>query len=92
MTVYDFVSLLNENILFPLITLLTAIAALVFLFGCFKFVAGNDDESRAVGSRHILWGLIGLLVMVSAFTILTIFAKTFGLEDELRENSPDYLI
>ncbi len=92
MTANEFVSLLNENILFPLIALLTAIALLVFLWGCFQFMKDADnEEGRAKGSRHILWGLIGLLVMVSAFTILKIAANTFDLDDELKENSPSYL-
>ena len=92
MTVHEFVRLLNENILYPLIALMTAVAILVFLWGCFQFVQSADnEEGRAKGSRHILWGLIGLLVMISAFTILKLAAGTINLDDELRENSPSYL-
>ena len=92
MTIQEFVVLLNENILFPLIALLTATALLVFLLGCLQFMQSADnEEGRAKGSRHILWGLIGLLVMLSAFTILKLAAGTINLDDELRENSPSYL-
>ena len=92
MTVQEFVRLLNENILFPLIALMTAVAILVFLWGCFQYMRGADnEEERSQGARHILWGLVGLLVMASAFTILQIAAKTFYLDDELKESSPSYL-
>ena len=93
MTAQDLVVKLNENILFPLIALLSAVAILVFLYGCFKFVTNTDDDSaRTKGKQHILWGVIGLLVMVSAYAILNIAAGTFGLDDELDENSPTHLL
>lgn len=72
---------IEEIILFPLITLMMAVAFLVFLYGAFEFVLHAGDESgRAKGKSHMLWGIIGLLVMVSAYAILTIATGTFGVE------------
>lgn len=75
---------INEVILFPLITLMLAIALLVFLYGAFEYVlsAGND-QVRTKGKQHLLWGIIGMAVMVSAYGILTIAASTFGVADRL---------
>ncbi len=72
-----FVSKMNEVILFPLITLLLGIALLVFLYGLFEFVkdAGSDD-ARETGKRHMLYGIIGMLIMLSAYAILTIAVNT----------------
>lgn len=79
-----FLSRINDAILFPLITLMMAVALLVFLYGAFEYVRGADsDESRAQGSRHLMYGIIGMLVMLSALALLTIAAATFGLEGEL---------
>ena len=73
---------LNQAILFPLITLLLTVALVVFLYGCFEFIAGADNEQvRSKGKQHILWGIIGMLVMVSAWSILSIAAATFGIND-----------
>lgn len=73
---------INEVILFPLIALMMAIALLVFLYGAFEFVAGaNNDSAREKGKRHLLYGLIGLLVMLSAVAILEIAAGTFDVDD-----------
>lgn len=80
----EFVGRVNEVILFPLITLLTAIAFLVFIYGCFIYIANADNPSaREVGRGHILWGIVGMFIMLSAFGILMVAANTFGLKDEL---------
>ena len=74
----NFVDKLNQVILFPLITLMMAVALVVFLYGCFEFVAGaNDPGKRVQGRQHILWGIIGMLIMISAYAILSIAAGTF---------------
>ena len=76
-----FVAKINDAILYPLITLLMAIALLVFLWGAFRFVANaGDEQARAKGKRHMIFGIVGLVIMLSAFTILQIVARSFGLD------------
>ena len=68
-----------ENILNPLIELLFAAALIYFLFGVMEYVRGADsDSARAEGSRHILWGLIGMLIMIGAFSIVNLIGQTIG--------------
>lgn len=80
---HSFVAEINRIILFPLITLLLVIALLIFIWGAFQYVsnAGND-AGRAAGKRHLLWGVIGMLIMLSAYAILTIAANTFGIDPD----------
>lgn len=85
----SFVAQLNEIIIFPLIALLTVIALLVFIWGGFEYVRGaNDIMARDAGRKHLLWGTVGLLVMLSAFSILSIAAGTFGLKVERNDLQP----
>jgi Type IV secretion system pilin len=80
----NFVSRVNDAILFPLIALMSGVAFLVFVYGGAEYIMHADnDQARAQGRRHILYGLIGLLVMVSAFGILELAAGTFALDDDL---------
>ena len=80
----SFVAKVNEFILFPLIYLLMSVAFLVFLWGCAQYIFGADnDQARAQGRKHILWGIVGLFIMVSAWSILGLVAGTFGLGDEV---------
>ncbi len=81
----SFVDKVNNIILFPLIALLSGIAFLVFLYGCAVYIFnGGNDQAREDGKRHILYGIIGLVVMISAYGLLTIATNTFGLGDALK--------
>lgn len=89
-----FLSKINEYILYPLITLMMAVALLIFLYGAFEYIKGaSNDSDRETGKRHLLYGIIGLLVMLSALAILTVAAGTFNLQSELnnaQDTSSDY--
>jgi uncharacterized membrane protein len=86
----SFVNKFNEVILFPLIVLLSAVAFLMFLVGCAEYIMNaSNDSAREKGVKHITWGIIGLVVMVSAWAILRIATGTIGLDDELNcANNP----
>lgn len=61
----------NDNILEPIITLLFAFGIAYFLFGVMKFVLNQDNETeQEEGKKHMLWGIVGIAVMVSAWGIL----------------------
>ena len=69
----------NTVIIFPLITLLLGVALLVFLWGVAEYVRGSaSDEVRRTGRQHMLWGAIGMFVMVSALAILRLATATVG--------------
>jgi hypothetical protein len=81
---YSFVEKVNEIILFPLITLLMAVALLIFIYGCYEYIThAADSAAHETGKMHILYGIIGMFIMLVAFAILSIAAGTFGLNDEL---------
>lgn len=73
------VTQIESIILTPLITLMFSVAFLVFLWGMYEFARGADNESsRGTGKVHMLWGIIGMFVMLSAYTLLKIAANTFN--------------
>jgi hypothetical protein len=80
----EFIAKFNEIILFPIIALLTAVALLIFIYGCFQYIVHADDASaREEGRKHIMWGIVGLFIMLTAFAVLSLAANTFGLQGEL---------
>ncbi len=69
-----------SSIIQPVVYLLFAVAFLVFFWGIFQMIRGADsEEDLKTGKRHLLWGLIGLLIMFGAQGILMIIKGTFGL-------------
>ncbi len=69
-----------SSIIQPFVGLLFAVAFLVFFWGIFQMIKGADsEEDLKTGKRHLLWGLIGLLIMFGAQGILMIIKGTFQL-------------
>ncbi|MBI4118301.1 MAG: hypothetical protein HY455_02080 [Parcubacteria group bacterium] len=72
---------INEFILNPIIAILFGIALVVFLWGVVEFIwKSNEETARERGQQHIMWGLIGMFIMVAVFSIIHIIARTFGLD------------
>jgi hypothetical protein len=79
MTPEKIIEKINEVILFPVMSFMLSVALLFFLWGAYEFVASAEsDEGRARGKTHMMYGIIGMLVMLSALAILKIAAGTFG--------------
>ncbi len=77
----DFLQKLLDAIVNPLITLLFALAVLYFVWGVINYIVKGDDNGgdREQGKKHIMYGIIGLFIMVSAYAIVQIVGRTFGL-------------
>ncbi len=66
------------QIINPIIGLMVAIAVLVFLYGVMEFIAGaGNEEKRTQGKQHIIYGIIGLFIMVSVFGIMHVLCNFF---------------
>ncbi len=63
----------------PLYSLVVGIAFLYFLFGVVRFIMNmNDPEKKNVGKEHLLYGTIGLFIILSVGGILKLFNSVFG--------------
>lgn len=77
------------NIVNPLILLLLGVAIAAFVWGMVEFIQGADgDEGRAKGKRHMVWGLVGLFIMVSVFGIMCLIATTLNLPFSITSQIP----
>lgn len=56
----------------PLLLLVSAVGTLVFVFGIVEFVYGlsSESEARENGKKHMLWGLVGMLIMIVAYGVV----------------------
>ena len=79
-SVDSFVSRLNTLIINPLITFLFALAVLYFLYGMLEFIMNQtNEEKKTSGKSHMLWGVIGITIMMGVWFILGIIQSTLNI-------------
>jgi len=94
-SVDSFVANINRLIINPLIILLFALALVYFLYGIFEFLSnGENEEKRTTGKKHMVWGIVGLTIMIGVWFILGVILDTFNIAGINPEkgtvNLPDY--
>ena len=92
----SFLGKVNGLILNPLIELLFAVALVLFLYGVLEFIFNqSNDEKKTSGKSHMLWGIVGLTIMIGVWTILNVIIKTFDIEgvdpEQGTVNLPEYV-
>ncbi len=74
---------INKVIINPLITLMFVIAFIVFVWGLFSFFqaksGSGSDGGIEQGKQHVIWGIIGMVVMVSVFGIMQFLINSLGI-------------
>ena len=78
-----FIQKLNTYIFNPAISLMVFVAVAYFIFGLVEFIKDSDSgEGREKGKRHMMWGLIGLFIMISVFFIMKVLLGTIGISED----------
>jgi len=74
------VAAINKVVINPIIGFLFALALAYFFFGLIKFLVnkGKDENSVTQGKSHMVWGIIGMFIMVSVFGIMNLITGTIG--------------
>ncbi len=70
LTTETIASRLTNLIVNPLIALIFAAGLLVFFWGVIEFllaINAGGTSSKEDGKKHMLWGLIGMFIMVAAY-------------------------
>lgn len=78
-----------KNVLNAVVPLLIGVAVVVFLYGVIKYItAGGDPEKRTEARNVMIYGIIGLFVMVAVWGLVAILTSTFGLGGETAPTGP----
>lgn len=76
-TVQTLLDKISRSIINPVINFLLVLATLVFLWGVIQYViAGDSSDKTDRAKRQIVWGLVGLTIMASAWAIVKIIQRT----------------
>lgn len=95
-----FIGNVNRMIVNPLILLLFALAVAFFLYGMLQFLAsGQNDEKRTQGKKHMLWGVVGMTIMMGVFFVMNLILSTLDIKgikpetgevQKLKDYNPTY--
>jgi len=78
--VQSLISFLGGLINKTLIPLFAALALMYTIYSITKFIAAGDDTSKKEDMKQqIFWGIIGLFVMLSVWSLVAVIGNTFGI-------------
>jgi ABC-type phosphate transport system permease subunit len=64
----------------PILLVIFAAGFFMFMWGLFQFMVNvSRGEDTADGKRHMIYGTLGMLIMVSVYGIIAFLDNTFGL-------------
>ena len=65
----------------PAIYVLFSLGLLIFVYGVVEFLYNlSKGADTKEGKSHMLWGIVGMLIMVSVYGIITLIDSTFDLD------------
>ena len=67
-----------SSILGYVFPLLISIAVIYFIWQVFQYTIAADEETKAKAKGQIIWGLVGIFIMVSIWGLVAILQSTFG--------------
>lgn len=70
-----------DYIVYPTIVVIYAVGILIFVVGIVQFLWKlKDGKVDQDGKKHMLWGIVGIVIMVSAQAIIYMLLGTFGID------------
>jgi len=77
--VVNFVDGVTREIFNPILGVIFALALVYFIYGLMTFIFSADNQQgRIAGKQHMVWGTVGMVIMVSVFGIIQLMLATFG--------------
>ena len=68
-------------ILNTLIPILIVLGVVYFIWGVISYMIGGDEEAKKIGRDKIIYGIIGLVVIVGMWGLVRIVTSTFSLDN-----------
>lgn len=82
MTIEELLMQAYDDILRPISILLFVIAFAIFIWGIVESIRDSEgDKGRETGKKNMIWGMVGMVIMVSVFGIINIIIGTIGAEN-----------
>lgn len=77
-----------SELLNAIIPVLIALGIVYFVWGVVSYVVSGDEEAKKKGRDKIVYGIIGLAVIISVWGLVRILTNTFGFSNVQNINFP----
>lgn len=69
------------DILNIVVPILIALGVVYFIWGVITYVISDDEEAKQAGRNRIIFGIIGLAVIIGLWGLVRILTNTFGVDN-----------
>ncbi len=76
------------SILNLIIPFLVVLGVLYFVWGVVQYVIAGDEEAKTAGRDKMIYGIIGLVVIVGLWGLVGIVSRTFNLQGQQQISIP----
>jgi len=76
------------QILNSIVPILIALGIVFFVWGVITYMMAGDEEKKKEGRTKIIYGIIGLAVIVSLWGLVGILIRTFDVKNTFQGNLP----
>lgn len=77
-----------SELLGAVLPVLIALGVIYFVWGVITYVISSDEEAKKAGRNRIIFGIIGLAVIITVWGLVAILRNTFGLTNVTNINFP----
>jgi len=71
----------TKGVVTALVPLLMAIVVVIFIIGVIKYItAGGDEAKRTEGRNYMIYGVVGLFVIVAVWGLVNLLRSTLNLD------------
>jgi hypothetical protein len=69
---------LIKGLLSTALPIIISLAVVWFIWNVFRFIMSSDEEGKKKAKVDMIWGIVGIFVMVSIWGLVAILQSTFG--------------
>ena len=80
---------LVNHLIYRAVPMIVALAVVFFAWNVFRYAVAGNEEDTGQAKTRMIWGIIGIFVMVSVWGLVAILQNTFGTAGSQNVNIDD---
>ncbi len=77
----------GTNLLRQVLVFLISLAVVWFIWNIIQYTISDDEDKKGKAKEQMIWGIVGIAVMVSVWGLVSILQGVFGLDNGANANN-----